>query len=112
QPAVAEAADHRHELVRLAGAHARRRLVQEEHARVGGEGPGQLDALLVAVREIAGQLVRLVGEPDARQLLGGRAVALPPLAPGRREAEERLPEAGAGPAVARDADVLPDGQLP
>ncbi len=58
------------------GVEGGQRLVEQQHARAQGEGPGQRDALLLA----AGQLVRvalaLVAEADQFQQLGGAGAPL------------------------------------
>ena len=54
--------DEVHELEDLAGIHARGGLVEEEEARVAGEGARDLDAPLLAVGEVLRNLVRDVLE--------------------------------------------------
>ncbi len=68
-----------HEGARLALGHARRGLVEEEQRGLGGEGPRDLQAPLVAVGETAGHVVGVVGEPDAVEQRRARApTARPP----------------------------------
>ena len=62
--------------MRLLGVHARRRLVEEQELRVGRERPRDLEPALVAVREVAAQLVALALQAhEGEQLLGPRSSA-------------------------------------
>src|SRR3712207_8284771 len=49
---VADPADQPHGLLRLLGVHPRGRLVEQEDARLGGEGARDLEPPLVAVRQV------------------------------------------------------------
>ena len=49
-------------------AQAGRRLVEDEQRRIGGERAGDFEDALIAERQIAGELERLVAEPDPFEL--------------------------------------------
>ncbi len=55
-----EAPEQGHEATRLALGHARGGLVQQEQGGIRGERPRQLETALLAVGQVAGQLVGLV----------------------------------------------------
>ena len=80
---VAQLGDEGHEILRLLGVHACGRLVEQEEHRVRGECPRDLEPALVAVREVAGDLVALAVEAhQGEQLLGPpqRSLLLAPAA--------------------------------
>ncbi len=54
------------------------RLVHEQHARIGGERPGNADALLHAAGELVDPLPREVGKPDEVEHRAGPRLALGP----------------------------------
>ena len=103
---VADLADEPHELVLLRRVEARRRLVQAEQLRLGGQRPGDLQPALVAV----GQVLRLVGGAvgDAHELqqrhraLDGLAL----LAVVPRHPQQRAEHTGPVPGVGADHHVL------
>ena len=67
---VSYAPDYVHQILGLVGVHARRRLVEEQQARIGRESAGYLKLSLLAVRQVAGEVVSLVIEvEDAEYLL-------------------------------------------
>src|SRR6266404_3063756 len=104
-----EAPQQGHQAPGLALGHARGRLVQEQQRGIRGERPGQLEAPLLAVGQVAGQLVRLVAQPGHREQL--RALLPLPLlvgAPARVPADH-VPEAERHPAVHPDQHVLDGG---
>lgn len=95
----------------LLGVHARGGLVQEEQARLAGQGAGDLQLALLAVGEVAGEVVALVGETGELQEFHRRLVGL---ALGLLEAgpaQEGRPEPFLGAGVAADEDVLQDGHV-
>ena len=57
----------------LVGVHAGRRLVQQQQDRVAGKRSGDLQAALVTVRQVLGQLVVPALQPDERQQLPAAA---------------------------------------
>ena len=61
-PPLGEGADEHHGRVRLLGAHARRRLVEEEQGRLGREGDGDLEVTLLAMGEKGGHALGLLAE--------------------------------------------------
>ena len=97
-----EAADQRHDLGMGADVDAARRLVQDEHARVGDQRPRQHRLLLVAARELADRLFR-VRRGDAERLdhLLAQAILF-----GARKRPQP-----AALALQRDGDVLADRKL-
>jgi hypothetical protein len=111
EPPVAEIPDERHQRVCLPGAHAGRRLVEEEDARLDREGAGQLEPLLVAVGEIPGELVAPVPEAHAVEERRDPRVRLAALAAERGRPEKRADEASPGAPVPRDPDVLAHGEV-
>jgi hypothetical protein len=104
-----EAAQQAHELAGLALGHAGRRLVQQQERRLRGQRAGELEPALVAVRQVARDLVGLGGEPHALQQLAAPApeaaldlVEVP-------AAGEDVPDAERDPGVHADQHVL-DGR--
>ena len=53
-----------HGVVGLGCAHARGRLVEAQELRLGGQRDADLEVALLAVREVGGELVRLVAQAD------------------------------------------------
>ena len=85
-----------HDLLRGRRVEVAGRLVGEDQARRDGERPGDGDALLLAARQLRGQMVQARRQPHAADVLLD-----PPLALGRREA-----------AIAqRDVDVVEDVEV-
>src|SRR5438093_1353365 len=64
-----ERADQRGEVLGLARVHPRRRLVEQQQARLGGERARDLQAPLIAVRQVAREVLRLAVEADEREQL-------------------------------------------
>src|SRR6266487_896404 len=62
-------ADQRRRLLRLARRHPRRRLVEEQQGRLGGEGKADLQVALLPVREVLGELVPPRGQAEGTQEL-------------------------------------------
>ena len=79
EAAVADLADEADERLLLGGVEPGGRLVEEEHLRLGGQGPGDLEAPLVAVGQVPGRLAGAVG--DADELEQARGLALARVAP-------------------------------
>ena len=75
----------RAELGRLAFVHPRRRLVEEQEARLGGERPRDLEAPLVAVRQRARVAVGQPVDPELREGLQRVAPRAPAACPSRAE---------------------------
>ena len=71
----AKTRDELHQVLRLLGVHARRRLVEEQQLRAGGKRARDLEAPLVAVGEVLGELVADPVQPDVRQELLGPTIA-------------------------------------
>ena len=61
---LTDPSDQRHEVGLLAGVHAGRRLVQQQHLRVAGQRPRYVQPALIAVRELTRQPVGLPAEAD------------------------------------------------
>ena len=55
------------------GVEIRQRLVEQQHARPDDDRARERDALLLAARELAGELLLVAGEPDERQHVADRA---------------------------------------
>ena len=111
---VADHAQERVEIGRFARVEAGGRLVEAEQNRIGAHGARDLEAALVAVRQVARRLVGAVGEADAldpggglRDRLGLRA-AISGQAEDAREAEARSPHQR---LVHGDQQVLQNGHL-
>ncbi len=97
-----------HRLIRLLGTHARGGLVEEEQDRLGGQGDGDLEMALLAVREVGGELVGLVGEPDGLED-GQRPVAhLGEPIGARPEVERARVTLGGHPHVLEHGEVRKD----
>src|SRR3546814_2995220 len=88
---------------------ARRRLVEADELRAGGHRPCDLEAALVAVRQVRRQLVGLLVDAHEAEQLHGALVALLLLAPVARKPEERAEHGGAVPRVRPDQPVLERG---
>ena len=72
QPEVgAEPADERGHLGGLVRVHPGRRLVEQQQGRLVAQRTGELEAPLVAVRQVLGELVLPATEPDQAQQLAG-----------------------------------------
>ena len=61
---LGDAAHQLHGVVGLGRAHARRRLVEAQQLRLGGERDADLEIALLAVREVGGELLRLAAQTD------------------------------------------------
>ena len=71
RPLVADLEDQLLGLPGLLRVHAGGRLVEQEQLRVGGQRPGDLQPPLVAVGQVAGEVLGRAGQPDeVEQLLG------------------------------------------
>ncbi len=107
-----QAADERGQLAGLAGVHAGGRLVEQEQLRTGRERTSDLEATLVAVREVpcpgvrpcpqADELQQFVPALDRRLLFGMVA----------RRAQDRVPPATAEVRVLSHEDVVERGHRP
>ena len=75
------------------GVERRERLVEEEHLRLGHEGAGDRDALLLAAGELARPAAGMLDEPDAAERVPDPVAAL-----------------GGGAVVEPEADIVGDGQ--
>ncbi len=95
----------------LLGVHARGGLVQEEQARFAGEGAGDLQLALLAVGEVAGEVLGLAVEADELQEFHGPGAGGGFGAVESGSAEEGGPEALAGAGVAADEHVFQDGHV-
>ena len=86
------------------------RLVEEKEPGPAGEGSRELDALERAEGEAGGRMLGHVLEPEEADELPrpGEDVTLFP--PSAREPQRARHEAGPGPAVDADHDVLEDGE--
>ena len=73
---VAQLADEVGQLAGLLGVHAGGRLVEQQQLRLGGQGAGDLEAALVAVRQVAGERLRAPVEADELEQLHGLVVRL------------------------------------
>src|SRR5581483_475071 len=104
-----EAPEQGHEAPRLALGHARGRLVQQQQRRVRGEGPGQLEAPLLAVGQVAGQLVGLVAQTRDSQQFGPLLPLAPLVLAPARVARDHVPEGEGHPAVHAHHHVLDRG---
>ena len=62
-----DAADQRHRLVRLAGAHAGGRLVEAQELRLGRQRDADFQVALLAMRQVGGQFLGLAAQPDLIQ---------------------------------------------
>ena len=116
--------DQRHEIGNLAVSKALCRLIENQQARLLAQTHGNLQQPLMAIAEIAGKLVRPVGDPNPLQRLGhlqvgcGDVITCPP-AQGqchifrhRQPAEHRcdlegIGHAGADPPVCRQRGDVP-----
>ena len=106
--AVADLEDRLGHAVGLLGVHAGHRLVEQQQARLGAQGAGDLDPLLVAVGQHADRGVQLVAElEELGDLADPLAVhACPPGSP--RQPQPGGEEAGVGQGVAAEHQVLGD----
>ena len=75
---VAELRDQARHLGGLVGVHAGRRLVEEQELRLARERARDLEAPLVAVREVARQLLVAIRQADERHELAARGPGRPP----------------------------------
>ena len=85
---VADLADQLVQLLLLRGVEAGRRLVQAEQFRLGGQRPGDLETALVAVRQVAGQVVGPAVDADEPEQLERLTLARPLLQRVPRETED------------------------
>ena len=74
------------------GVEGRQRLVEQQHGRLDGQGPGQRHALLLAAGQLAGVAVRVLAEADQLELLlatlRSRAAVLAPQLEAERDVVE------------------------
>ena len=73
---VTDLADQLEQVLLLGRVEAGRRLVQAEQLGLGGQRPGDLEPALVAVGQVAGQLVGAVRDPDELAAASGRPAVL------------------------------------
>ena len=85
-------------------------LVEQQHAGVGAQGAGDLEAALLTVGQRAGQLVGLGREPNLAQQLHAAAGAVAFLLDLPRHPEHRRQRARLLPRLDADLDVLEGGQ--
>jgi hypothetical protein len=88
----------------LGARQTRRRLVEQQHPRLGDEGEPDLELPLLAVREVAGQRVEAVAHPDG---LRGTRCPLPRIEVATRPQQ---PEPPAGDADRSEVQVVLDRQ--
>ena len=79
------------QLAGLLGIHPGGRLVEQEELGFGRQRPGDLEAPLIAVRQVPGQLLGPLLEADQVQQLHGPVVRLLLLAKDRRRPDDRRP---------------------
>src|SRR5512133_1154085 len=95
----------------LLGVHARCRLIQQQQLGIGTESTSNLESSLVAVRQVARQMIGSVAEPDeVEQLLGtfcGRLLITAELRP----ADDRGKRSCGGTAIAPNHHVLERGNV-
>ena len=103
---AAQPADEIGQLAGLIGVHPGGRLVQQQQGRVGAEGPGDLQAALVAVRQVLAELIVLALEADERQELAGPLRGRDLLTAVARRREQRVDPGRLEPRVHPDEDVL------
>ena len=102
----AHLADEAGNLGGLFGVEAGHRLIQQGEPRLGDEGPGHLQALLVAIRQDCRRQPRLVGQAEGIQgLQGGEPEAALPVAQ-TGKAEQGLAQGVAGQGGQAAEDVV------
>src|SRR5215510_14153169 len=101
-----------HEAARLALGHARGGLVEEEEGGLGREGAADLEPALIAVGEVARDLVGAVAQSDHVEELRGTRPEPPLLALPVRVAAHRAPEARVHPGVHAHQHVLHRRHVP
>src|SRR5216683_3864285 len=101
-----EAAQERHEVPRLALGHPGRGLVEEEEGGPRGEGAPDLEAALVAVGQVAGDLVGPPPEPHGVEQLRRPRPQGPLLRLEAPVSRQRAPQPRADPRVHAHEDVL------
>ena len=89
-PCAARRRDGGLEVLDLPVGEPRRRLVEQEELRAKRQGPGDLEAALVAERQVLRLLLRVVGEADEVEQRPRLAEDASLLAHGARQPEERL----------------------
>src|SRR5712692_9222370 len=98
-----------HQAAGLALGHARGGLVEQQQRRIGGERARQLEASLVAVGQVARELVGLVPQAGHFEELGA-VLPLPPLLlPPALVTGDHVPEGQGDPAVHAHQHVLDGG---
>jgi hypothetical protein len=103
---LAQPADERREVRRLLRVHARRRLVEQEQLRLRRERARDLEAALVAVREVLPDLVVLAAKPRELEQLARTLPRLALLAPHARRPRDRAEEIALESHVHADEHVL------
>ena len=101
-----EAADEVGHLARLAGVHAGRRFVEQEQLRPRPEGAGDLEAALVAVRQVARPGLRPALETDQLEEAHPLVDRVDLLVEHRRRAQDRIPPVALEVDVDADPDVV------
>src|SRR5437879_2883534 len=105
-PAGQDPFHERHELDLLLGCEAGGRLVEQEQLGIRGEGAGDLEPSLLAVRKISRVLARVLGDTDKAKQLHRLLCHALLLAAFARKLEERVPDLGLHPDMAADAHVV------
>ena len=98
--------DQLHQLPFFLGRGAGRRLVEQQKVWVAGQGAGDFQAALVAVRQVAGVIVGMLLNPhevqELHRFLGDAGF----LVAGGPRLEQRIPDLGVHPRVFADPDVV------
>src|SRR5207245_5291513 len=106
---VADLADQLGESLLLRRVHARRRFVEQQDARSGGDGPGDLQPTLVAIGEVAGQVVGPAADADVVEQALSLLTSLALFAAVARQSDQGTRHARAVAGVGADDDVLEGG---
>ena len=108
-PSAAQLAQHVGQRLLFLVAQAGGRLVEQQQRRVGAQRARDLHQALRAERQVAGQLVHLVGHADAPQLalgLGEQALLLGAVEPQHRRGTPLACRAGGAPSATFSSTVM------
>ena len=106
---VADSPDELDERLGLGRVHPGRGLVEHEEVGIRGQRAGDLETPLVRVRQRAGEVAFVPGEPDERQEPAGALADAPLLGAQRGRQQQRACQVHPGAAVQADHDVVEHG---
>ena len=108
---LADLLDELQQIANLARVHPGCRLIEQKHARLRGQRPGDLHPSLGTIGQVLGQLLCLPLQPEHGQQLHGPFLDLPLLLPITRAMEDHVQQAVFDARGMSDTDIVQHSQL-